>query len=108
MLAHYRLADREPHPRSLAWLLGRKERRKQPSLVLRSDARAGILERDHRARSVALMFLNSDHSQRAAAALHRVERVHDHVDEHLLDLVGVALYRQRIYAELCDYLHVAM
>ena len=30
MLAHYRLADREPHPGSLARLLGREERREQP------------------------------------------------------------------------------
>ena len=54
VLAHYRLADREAHPGALARLLGGEERREETLLVLGRDAGAGVLERDHRARAVAL------------------------------------------------------
>src|ERR1039458_8887103 len=81
MLAYYRLADRQTHSGSFARLLGGEERREEPTLVLRCDARAGIFERKHHARTIAAALRLRGYLQRSAAALHRVECVHDHVHE---------------------------
>src|SRR3984957_9946146 len=102
MLAHYRLADRQSHPGALARLLGGEEGREEATLVFGSDAHSRIFERERHARAVAIVFGVRSHPQRPSSAIHRVERVHDHVDEHLFELIGVAIHRQRIIPESSD------
>src|ERR1700678_4403049 len=107
VLAHYRLADGETHAGALARLLGGEERREETFLVLGRDAGAGIFERERGARTAAVVVRIRGHPQRSTATIHRVERVHDHVDEDLLELVGIAIYHQRIFAEPRDGPHIA-
>jgi len=59
--------------------------------VLGRDADAGVLEGEGRAGGAGSFFGICSDAQGAAAAVHRVERVHDHVDEDLLELIGVAI-----------------
>src|SRR5277367_4793167 len=91
VLSHYRLAYREAHAGALARLLGGEERREEAFLVLGRDADAGVLEGEGRAGGAGSFFGICSDAQGAAAAVHRVERVHDHVDEDLLELIGVAI-----------------
>src|SRR3984893_15292648 len=102
VLAHYRLAHRQTHAGALARLLGSEERPEQASLVFGSDSHSRIFECKRRARAVAIVFRVRSHAQRPSAAIHRIERVHDHVDEHLFELMGVAIHHQRIFPEARD------
>src|ERR1700730_322767 len=95
-LAHYRLAHCQTHPGALARLLGGEEGREQATLVFWSDADAGIFERERHARAVAIGFRVRSHAERSSTAIHRVERVHDHIHEHLFELIGIAIHHQWI------------
>src|SRR5579863_897747 len=91
VLAHYRLADGEAHTGALAGFLGGEERIEETFFVSGGDADAGVLEGDGDARAGGGVFgIGGDAECAAAAGVHRVERVHDHVDEDLLELIGVA------------------
>src|ERR1700722_6942322 len=102
VLAHYRLAYCETHPRALARLLGGEEGREQAALVFGSDPPPRFFEGERHARAFTIVFRVRGHAQCPSAAIHRVERIHDHVHEHLLELIGVAIHHQRIFPESSD------
>src|SRR6185437_13275338 len=83
VIAHDAEADGEAEP--YAGRLRREERLEDLLAQIRGDARPGVLDRD---REEGALHARADHER--AAVGHRVRRVEEEVEEHLLELVRIA------------------
>ena len=95
VVAHDAVGHREPEPGPLAHVLGREERLEDVRQVLWRDARAFVLDADgdpvarrgRRGRRAARRAARDERSRRPSPPpADRLDRVHDEVREHLLDL----------------------
>ena len=98
VLLHDPVRDRQPEPGALADALGGEERVVDAPDVLAADPVAGVAHLDHHGVVVGMRA-----QRQPAAARHRVARVQDQVEEHLLDAVLVAAHRRHVLRQLAPH-----
>ena len=87
-----RTADRKAHSHPAGF--GGEERIEYPLDVLRIDARAGVGDRNQHAAIVANIGTYGENA-RAIHGRHRVDRIRDQIEEHLLQLNSISHHPQQ-------------
>src|SRR5579885_1538305 len=95
MIAYDRLADGQTHSGAFSRILGGKERIEHPIPEFVVHPRTIVLKDQAHPLAPALNDPLGADPQRAARLRHRVQRIHTQVDEHLLELIDVAIGQQR-------------
>src|SRR5207253_2316122 len=80
-----RLADRESHAGAFSRFFGREEGVEDPRPILERNSRSRILEADFGGTSNGAFALDRcPHFQSSTLRCHRIEGIHNQIDEHLL------------------------